>query len=190
MNQNLQTLLTNLLLGAFVIALLSYADWESWFESDSIAESEEAQPDLIAFAVEQIQFNKKGEKHFLLKAEQIQQFLDNDRNLIIEPDLLLYREQQPAWKTTAREGSSDAQGDNIHLRGGVQIQQQGRDNGAILETDTLTLSATTSHAFTDDKVVVRQTGILIEAEGLEADLNENKITLKSRVTSIYEPAKS
>lgn len=190
MNQNLQTLLTNLLLGAFVIALLSYADWERWLESESITGSEEAQPDLISFAVEQLQFNKKGEKHFLLKAEQIQQFLDEDRNLIIQPDLLLYREQQPAWHTTAKEGRSDALGDNIHLLGGVQIQQQGRTDGATLETETLTLSATTSHAFTDDKVIVRQTGLYIEAEGLEADLNENRITLKRRVTSIYDPAKS
>ena len=190
MNQNLQTLLTNLLLGAFVIALLSYADWESWFESDSIAESQEAQPDLIAYTVEQVRFNKDGQKHFLLKAEQVQQFLDTDSNLILRPDLLLYREQIPAWKTTADEGSSDGMGEAIHLRGNVLIEQQGDDSPATLQTDTLIVSATTSHATTEDKVVIRQTGILIEAVGLDADLNDNRLKLKHQVTSIYEPEKS
>lgn len=190
MNQNVQTLLTSLLLGAFVIALLSYSEWERWFESESITGSQEAQPDLITYSVEQIKFNERGEKHFQLKADQIQQFLDTGRNLIIRPDLLLFRQQQPAWKTTANEGNSDVDGESIHLRGHVLIEQQGSTNPATLETDTLTLSATTSQATTEDKVIIRQQGIYIEAMGLEADLNNNDLTLKHQVTSIYEPEKS
>jgi len=190
MTQNLQSLLTSLLLGAFVIALLGYSDWENWFESESSATGEDTQPDLITYQVEQIRFNKEGQKHFLLRAEQIQQFLDADRNLIIRPDLTLFQGQAPAWKTTASEGSSDALGEEIHLRGNVTIEQQGRTNPATLETDTLTLSATASRATTEDRVFIRQHGIYIEALGLEADLNNNQITLKSQVTSIYEPEKS
>lgn len=190
MNQNLQTLLTSLLLGAFVIALLGYSDWESWFESDSVATGEDSQPDLITYRVEQIRFNKDGQKHFLLRAEQIQQFLDANRNLIIRPDLTLFQDQQPAWKTTASEGSSDAVGEEILLRGNVVIEQQGKTHPATLETATLTLSATESRASTDDRVFIRQQGIYIEALGLEADLNNNQIILKSQVTSIYEPEKS
>lgn len=190
MNQNLQTLLTSLLLGAFVIALLSYTEWENWFESGSFSTSQDVQPDLITFSAEQLSFNKQGEKRFLLKADQIQQFLGDNRNLIIRPDLLLFRDQKPAWKTTANEGDSDSTGEEIHLRGNVVIEQQGRPNPATLETDTLTVSAATSHAFTDDPVTIRQTGVLIEALGLEADLNTNKLKLKRQVNSIYEPEKT
>lgn len=190
MNQNAQTILTSLLLGAIVIALLSYAEWERWFESNSVSSSEEAQPDLITYSVEQLKFNAQGEKHFLLKADEIQQFLSTDRNLIIRPDLLLFHDKTAAWKTTANEGNSDSQGEEIHLRGHVVIEQQGKTNPATLETDTLTISATTSHATTDDKVIIRQTGIYIEAIGLEANLKDNQLTLKHQVTSIYEPEKS
>ncbi len=77
MNQNVQPILTSLLLGAFVVALLSYGDWEHWFESDSYTTSQDVQPDLITYSVEQLTFNKHGEKHFLLKADQIQQFLED-----------------------------------------------------------------------------------------------------------------
>lgn len=190
MTQNLQSLLTNLLLGAFVIALLGYADWENWFESKSTATSQDSHPDLITTQVEQVRFNKSGQKHFLLRAEQIQQFLDANHNLIIRPDLTLFQNQAPAWKATASEGSSDALGEKIHLRGNVVIQQQGKPHPATLETAALTLSATGSRAATDDRVFIRQQGIYVEALGLEADLNNNQITLKSQVTSIYEPEKS
>jgi len=39
-------------------------------------------------------------------------------------------------------------------------------------------------------VVIRQTGVYIEATGLDADLTNNRITLKTNVTSIYDPEKS
>jgi len=190
MNQNAQSILTSLLLGVMVIALLSYSDWEQWFESDAVTETEESQPDLVTYAVEQLKFNAQGEKHFLLKADEIQQFISADRNRIIHPDLLLFHDQQPAWKSTANEGHSDSQGEEIHLQGDVLIEQLGKANPATLETATLTISATDSHATTDDKVIIRQTGIYIEALGLEADLKNNQLTLKSQVTSIYEPEKS
>lgn len=188
--ENRQSLLTTLLLGAIVVVLLGYVEWESWFESESFTLTQDIQPDLITYTVEQLTFNKKGEKHYLLKAEQMQQFLDDNRNLIIRPDLILFRNQQAAWKTSANEGNSDGTGDEIHLRGNVVIEQQGHTRPATLETDTLTISATTSHAFTDDRVVIRQPGVLIEAQGLEADLNDNKLKLKHQVTSTYEPEKS
>ncbi len=190
MNQSAQSILTSLLLGVIVIALLSYSDWEKWFESGSRTATEEALPDLVTYGVEQIKFNTQGDKHFLLKAQEIQQFLSEDRNRIIQPDLLLFQNREPAWKTTASEGHSDSQGDEIHLQGHVTIEQQGKANPATLETETLTISATSSRANTDDKVIIRQTGIYIEAVGLEADLQANKLILKHQVTSIYEPEKS
>ena len=59
-----------------------------------------------------------------------------------------------------------------------------------LETETLELFPRRSYASTDDKVIIRQTGVYIEAVGLNADLNENRITLRQNVTSIYEPEES
>lgn len=190
MNQNRQSLMTTLILGALVVVVLGYVDWESWFESDSFTITQDIQPDLITYSVEQLAFNRKGEKHFLLKAEQIQQFLDDNRNLIIRPDLMLFRNQEPAWKTSAEEGNSDRLGEEIHLRGNVVIEQQSEKYPLTLETETMTIFATTSHAFTDDWVVIRQPGTLIEAQGLEADLNTNTLQLKHQVTSTYEPEDS
>lgn len=184
-----QFLLTNLLLGAVVLVLLSQTGWQDWFDTDAITDSEEIRPDLVAYNVEQLRFNKDGQKHYLLKARQVQQFLDSDDNKILQPDLLLFRDQLPAWKTTADEGNADQQGDIIHLRGNVRIEQQGTPKPATLETTSLALSATRSQASTDDPVVIRQPGVLIKAVGLEADLTDNHLILKHQVNSRYEPEK-
>lgn len=90
----------------------------------------------------------------------------------------------------ADEAHSDAQGDKLFLHGNVVVVQQGVERAAIMETPTLTLYPRTSQASTNDKIVIRQQGLYIEALGLDADLNTNKLTLKSQVTSIYEPEKS
>ena len=190
MKQSLQATLTSMLLGLMIVALLSYSGWDRWFESEPQQTGEEAQPDLVALAVEQVSFNEKGEKHYQLHAARMLQFLDADRNHMFQPDIIIFREQKPAWKTTAAEARSDSQGEELRLEGNVQIVQQGVEQAAVMETATMTLYPKTSHATTQDKVVIRQHVIYIEALGLDADLNTNKLTLKRQVTSIYEPEKS
>ena len=190
MKGSAQSVLTSLLLAMIVVALLAYSDWDTWFGSEELGTATEAQPDLIAHDVEQVHFNDGGELQYRLTAVEMLQFLDADHNRIIQPDILFYHQQAPAWKTTADEGSSDAAGDELHLHGNVTIVQQGQERAATMETATLTLFPKDSRAETEDKVTIREQGIYIEAIGLEADLNTNQLTLKSQVTSIYEPEKS
>jgi len=190
MKGNTQNVLTTLFLAMIVVGLLAYSDWDKWFGRDEVSTATEAQPDLIAHDVEQVHFDDQGELNYRLTAAEMLQFLEADHNRIIQPDILFYRLQVPAWKTTADEGNSDAMGETLHLRGHVTIQQQGEGHLAKLETTTLTLYPKESKAETDDKVTIHQQGIFIEANGLEADLNTNQLTLKNQVTSIYEPEKS
>ncbi|HVL01461.1 MAG TPA: LPS export ABC transporter periplasmic protein LptC [Dongiaceae bacterium] len=190
MKQSIQATLSSLLLGLMIVALLSYSGWDEWFESEPTQPGEEAQPDLIALKVEQVSFDEQGNKQYLLHAERMLQFLEANENHMFRPDVLIFREQTPAWKTTADEARSDATGEELLLEGNVTIVQQGVERAATMETPTLTLYPRTSQASTKDKVVIRQPGIYIEAMGLDADLNTNKLTLKRQVTSIYEPAKS
>ncbi len=190
MKQSLQATLTSLLLGLMIVALLSYSGWDRLFESEPEQTGEEAQPDLVALTVEQLSFNDKGEKQYVLHAAKMLQFLDANQNHMFQPDIIFFREKQPAWRSTAAEAKSDSLGEELHLEGNVQIVQQGVAQAATMETATMTLYPKTSQATTKDKVIIRQQGIYIEALGLDADLNTNKLTLKRQVTSIYEPEKS
>ena len=190
MKQSLQATLTSILLGLMIVALLSYSGWDEWFASEPSQTGEEAQPDLVALLVDQTSFDEQGNKQYQLHAARMLQFIDANENHMFRPDILFFREQVPAWKTMADEARSDADGEKLFLQGNVVIVQQGVERAAIMETPTLTLYPAISKASTSDKVVIRQQGIYIEALGLDADLNTNKLTLKSQVTSIYEPEKS
>lgn len=190
MKQSLQATLTSMLLGLMIVALLSYSGWDEWFESEPAQTGEEAQPDLVALLVDQTSFDEQGNKQYQLHAARMLQFIEANENHMFRPDVLVFKDQLPAWKTMADEAHSDAQGEKLFLHGNVVVVQQGVERAAIMETPTLTLYPRTSQASTNDKIVIRQQGLYVEALGLDADLNTNKLTLKSQVTSIYEPEKS
>ena len=145
---------------------------------------------MVAISLEQLSFDEQGNKEFLLNAESMLQYLTSNRNIMVKPTITFFEDQKASWKTSAESATSNNEADKLNLSGHVTIVQQGVREAAILETETLELHPRESYATTDDKVTIRQTGVLIEAQGLEADLNKNRIILRQKVTSIYEPEES
>ena len=190
MKPRLQLVAISLLLALVVGGLYAYKLWDQWFDPSGQAVSQQDQPDMVARSVQQVSYNDRGERQYQLIAESMEQFLAQNHNLMIQPDVTFYRDQKASWTTSSAEAVSDGSGEELHLTGNVLIQQRGVEQGATLETETLLLYPERSFATTDDKVIIRQQGIYIEAKGLEADLNNNRLILKNNVTSIYEPENS
>ena len=188
MKSRLSILITSLLLSLFLFAVTAFLQWEDWF-SKSDVETVEGQPDMVAHTLEQWSFNEDGAKQYQLLADTMQQFVNQNRNLMNKPSVLFFEGITPSWKTRANQAVSDATNHTLHLSGQVVIEQKSVDEPATLETDTLVLYPKTYHASTEDQVIIRRTGVYIEAIGLDADFNANKITLRTNVTSIYEPDK-
>lgn len=190
MKPKLQLILTSLFLALFVAGTYAYMKWDQWFSPKNNVVSGYEQPDMVAVTLQQLSFDKHGEKEFLLDAESMLQYIESNRNVMVKPTITFYEKQKESWKTSAASATSDVDANKLHLSGHVTIVQQGVREAAILETETLELYPRDSYATTDDKVVIKQSGVYIEAEGLDADLNNNRITLRQKVTSIYEPEKS
>lgn len=195
MRNRQQVIIFNSMLIAAILALYTYHKWDSWFSAQDIMRSDVNLPDLTAVTVKQDNFDQDGNKEYELRAESMLQYLASDRNLMIRPDITLFQDRVATWQTSSAEAVSDSEGEELHLTGNVIIKQvnfaeKGLKEAPTLETDTLLLRPKESFATTDDKVIIRQSGIYIEATGLEADLNTNRITLREKVTSIYEPDKS
>lgn len=195
MIKNQQILVLNLMLALALGAMYIHQKWDGWFAPDDVIRSDIELPDLIAVTVEQSNFDEHGNKEYDIKAESMLQYLEADHNLMIRPNITLFQDKVATWQTSSAEAVSDNEGEQLNLSGNVVIKQvnyadKGLKEAPTLETDTLLLMPRKSYATTDDKVVIRQTGVYIEAIGLEADLNTNRITLKEKVTSIYEPEKS
>ncbi|MEE2729260.1 MAG: LPS export ABC transporter periplasmic protein LptC [Pseudomonadota bacterium] len=190
MKPRTQLILTSFGLALFVLASFAYTKWDQWFQkTDKLAEQSE-QPDMVAISLEQLSFDEQGNKEFLLNAESMLQYLASNRNIMVKPTITFFENQKASWITSAASATSTTDASKLNLSGQVVIVQQGVREAAVLETETLELHPRESYATTDDKVVIRQTGVYIEAFGLDADLNENRILLRQKVTSIYEPEDS
>lgn len=187
MKPRLQLMSISLLLALIVGGLYAYNQWDYWFAPSGPAVRQQEQPDMVARSVQQVSYNDRGERQYQLNAESMEQFLAKNHNVMIQPDITFYRDQEASWTTSSAEAVSNSSGEELHLTGDVLIQQRGVEKGATLETQTLLLYPERSFATTEDKVIIRQQGIYIEANGLEADLNNNRLILKTNVTSIYEP---
>jgi len=183
-------ILTSLVLALFALGTFAYARWDQWFHREEIMSEDYEQPDMVAISLQQLSFDEQGNKEFLLDAQSMLQYLSSDRNIMVKPTITFFAQQQPSWKTSALNATSNTDASQLHLSGNVVIEQQGVKDAAILETDTLMLYPRTSYASTDDKVEIRQHGAYIEAQGLDADLTNNRIILRKNVTSVYEPEKS
>jgi len=181
----------SLFLSAFLVAVITFTKWDEWFGSGAVSDTIKGHPDMVATTVEQISYTADGAKQYQLFAASMQQFISSNRSLMDQPSILFFDGVQPSWNTQSRQALSDNEGEKLHLTGDVTIEQRGvnESEAARLETQTLILYPKASYATTDDKVVIRKTGIYIEATGLDADLNENRITLREDVTSVYEPNK-
>jgi len=183
-------ILTSLVLALFALGTFAYARWDQWFHREEIMSEDYEQPDMVAISLQQLSFDEQGNKEFLLDAQSMLQYLSSDRNIMVKPTITFFAQQQPSWKTSALNATSNTDASQLHLSGNVVIEQQGVKDAAILETDTLVLYPRKSYASTDDKVEIRQHGAYIEAQGLDADLTNNRIILRKNVTSVYEPEKS
>ena len=190
MNQQSQLILTSFLLALLALGAFAYTKWDQWFQPDTKVNNEYEQPDMVAISLEQQSFDELGKREFVLHAESMLQYIASNRNIMVKPIITFFGEQEASWQTSAASATSDNEANKLHLSGNVTVVQQGVREAAVLETETLELYPRRSYASTDDKVIIRQTGVYIEAVGLNADLNENRITLRQNVTSIYEPAKS
>ncbi|MAR89871.1 MAG: LPS export ABC transporter periplasmic protein LptC [Pseudomonadota bacterium] len=190
MKPKTQLILTSLLLGLMVVGLYAYVMWDQWFQPRANITAQNDQPDMVAKNLVQQRFDDQGAKSYRLQAESMEQFISRDRNVMARPIITFFEQQQPSWRTRADTAVSDTKVNRLDLTGNVSIEQQGVSEAAVMETQTLALYPRRSYATTDDRVVIRQTGVYIEATGLDADLTNNRITLKTNVTSIYDPEKS
>jgi len=190
MKQQNQLILSSLFLALFVVGTYAYIKWDQWFSPKHNVSASYDQPDMVAIELQQHSYDKHGNIEFLLNAESMLQYVASNRNLMVKPTITFFEQQQESWKTSAASATSDNEANQLNLSGNVTVVQQGVREAAILETETLILYPRESYATTDDKVVIRQTGVYIEAMGLDADLANNRITLRHKVTSIYEPEKS
>jgi lipopolysaccharide export system protein LptC len=153
-------------------------------------------PQIYMKDVETREFDKQGKLHYLLSTPQVTHFQPQqegpsaqDYTLLDNPHMAFYDTDSKApWKVSAITGRSEANGDIIRLLDNVLIEQQTPTQGLIqITTSELQVHAGEQFAETDKAVKMRSAKGQIDAVGMDADLAQSRLQLKSQVKAVYDP---
>lgn len=153
-------------------------------------------PQIYMMDVETREFDPQGKLHYRLSTPQVTHYQvmpegpsGADYTLIERPEMAFYGAESAApWLVSAATGRSEANGQRLRLLDNVLIQQQTPSQGLIqITTSELQVRASEQFAETDKAVKMRSAKGQINAVGMDADLAQSRLQLKSQVKAVYDP---
>lgn len=153
-------------------------------------------PQIYMKEVETREFDAQGKLHYQLSTPQVTHYQvnpdgpsDGDYTLIERPNMAFYdAESNAPWLVSAETGRSEANGRLLRLLDNVLIQQQTPTQGLIqITTSELLVHASEQFAETDKAVNMRSAKGQIDAIGMDADMAQSRLQLKSQVKAVYDP---
>jgi lipopolysaccharide export system protein LptC len=153
-------------------------------------------PQFYMKQVQTREFDAEGKLHFELTTPQVAHYQPEaegptalDYTLIDAPKMVFYNTQNGTpWRLSATKGRSEENNALIRLLGDVVIQQNSPSQGLVrITTDELKVRAREQFAETDKAVKMRSAKGQIDALGMDADLAQSRLQLKSQVKAVYDP---
>lgn len=153
-------------------------------------------PQIYMKQVQTREFDAEGKLHFELTTPNVA-FYQHDPNgpsaldytLIDAPKMIFYNtESGTPWRMSALSGRSEDNNALIRLLGDVIIQQNSPSQGLVrITTEELNVRSREQFAETDKAVNMRSAKGQMNAVGMDADLTQSRLQLKSQVKAVYEP---
>ena len=184
-------LVATLLLGFALISLVRQ------IPDDSLAINvDKLYPQTFMTGVETREFTPIGQLQHLLQTPRITHYQlnpeapgDKDYTLIDAPQVAFYDEgMESPWTLSAGSGHSNANNSLLRLTNDVLIQQETEIRGLMqITTSELLLHPIEQFAETDKAVKMRSPKGQMDAVGMTAHMQEDRVQLKSQVRAVYEP---
>lgn len=131
--------------------------------------------------------NKDGSEAFTLAAPKLERNPENREMDIATPSFYFPDSKQRRWRAQSRSAWVNADGSEVRLRDDVRLEAPDGESKLRLETSSLNVFPDADIASTNAEVLITQPGTIIRGRGLEAQLDANRVTLKSEVRSRYVP---
>jgi lipopolysaccharide export system protein LptC len=149
-------------------------------------------PDFIVNQVSATTMDVQGAPHFLMSAQKIVHYPDDDSTHLEEPRLTSLSPDQPSIYTSAREGEISSGGEDIFLRGSVRLVRaaDAEQSEMVFVTDFLHVIPKRDLAETDRPVVATDAHNIIHAVGMKFDNKTRTVKLLAQVNSEHEIAKN
>ena len=144
----------------------------------------EARPDYILHDFEIITLKKDGSEGFTLQAPKLARTPDNHEMNIDQPTFLFPDKSGNRWRSRSATGWVNGEGSEVRLRGNVVLDNPGGKRMTV-QTEALNVYPDANRATSDQQVTITQPGATIRGRGLEAQLDTQRVTLKSEVRARY-----
>jgi LPS export ABC transporter protein LptC len=140
-------------------------------------------PDAFAENIHLEIMDQSGHPLYRLHAADMKYYPDEDRLQLHRPLLDVTQADGTHWQVSAENGRTSASGEPVWLLGKVNIQRLATDSSKPLQilTEDVLIQPAAALAETDNAASITGSGFHLEAVGLNADLRNNRLKLRSRV---------
>lgn len=151
--------------------------------------NEHHDPDAIMENFSAIQLSEQGLPRFIIAAQKMQHFPDDDSTTLDVPRATILSPGQPAIHSVAKRGAISGKGDEVFLYDDVEVLRGAsvRRPELRVHTDYLRIVPSKNLITTDRAVSIVEGLNTLHATGLEMDNNTRILKLLSKVRSEYAP---
>ena len=187
MSKNFRYALMFLPIAAILIAL---GYWNIRPESfDEILTDTTADTSIDFFVVnpQTQQFKDDGNLSYRITANKLEHLQATDITLLDQPDLLLYRADEPPWHVQSKFGEVSPAGEQVELIDDVRVQRtDAKNRKTLLTSSRMTVFPDKEYAETSQAVKIEAANGVTTATGMKAYLNEGRMLLLSNVRGQHE----
>jgi len=145
-------------------------------------------PDAFMGNFTAVRFNHAGQTSFIMSAQNLKHYPDDDSTTIDAPQLTSLAEGRPPIHVVARRGTVTNRGDEVFLYEDVEVLREASPEREqmTLETEYLHVIPDRDWADSNQPVLLRDPHNTIHAVGLEMDNRRQTLKLLSQVRSTHE----
>jgi len=175
-----------------VVALtFQYQRQQSTAVQDEIT-LEQLEPDFYLTNASSSQYDTDGALEYKLYTERLEYFpgpRDSDLTRLTRPKMTLFHKDGTPWVIRAQKGQVNNNGASVDLWGDVIVNRMTANKPLMVETSTLEIIPGQGLAQTKDDVIITNNIGKLDATGMKAYIEQNKLQLLSNVTVVHEPIK-
>ena len=171
-----------------VVAALA-TGWSIWHQSDvgPTGPFSPQRSDYVLHDFELVALDDEGLESFTLRAPRMARDPDQHSMEMASPVFLLPNADRHYWKVVAAHGWVSPGGDELRLRGDVQVTGPPEEREVAMKTEQLNVFPQRDVATAPGIVTITQPGSILQGRGLETNLASKRYELKSQVHSRYVP---
>ena len=145
-------------------------------------------PDSFVSGMHLDVMDASGQLRYRVTADSMTHYPNVEELELQRPLIDLQQRNGNNWRITAETGQTTDAGDLIRLLGNVDIRRSGASGPLQVRTRDLLVKPEQSFATTDSAATITAPGHRVDSVGLEADLENNTLELRSRVRGTINAA--